>query len=471
MKKNGIFTEGLELAKSKKWIKYTEAITEGYKKSHNGKEPEANLLATTAVLLENTHKLINRMDETTRVVNLGNFVDYGLGIVTAVMPSLVANEVVSVQPLKARTGEIFFLNFKYGNTKGNISAGDYMNSALTGPSSDTTYSSQEVSGEEFGSGSVTESAVAVTGNLSYLPVAKGTVEISDGTHTYVDDGAGSLALKDSVFANFVSGTVDYATGLVTLNFSSLEEALTFVANYNFDFTNQDVGANIPSVDVELASTSITTVARKLRARWLFDAAFELQQTHGIDADAELSTALASEIRHEIDGEILNDLLNVAAAGGVTYTWSKTAPSGVSYIDHKDTLVDLFIQMSNAIFQDTKRAEGNFIVAGINVCSIVESLGHRFKPDSDATKAGPHCIGTLDGRWKVYKNPFYNSDQFVVGYKGTSYLEGGYVYAPYLPVYTTPTVMLDDFVNRKGVATRYGKKVINTKFYAKGQISA
>ena len=112
-----------------------------------------------------------------------------------------------------------------------------------------------------------------------------------------------------------------------------------------------------------------------------------------------------------------------------------------------------------------------MVAGINVASLIESIGDgRFVASADALKPGPHVIGTLDGRWKIIKNPYYEVDSFVVGYKGSSYLEGGYVYAPFLPLYTTPTVMLDDFVNRKGVRTIYGKKMLNSHFYAKGKIT-
>lgn len=459
---NRTLNEGLSLAKTK-WQPYIKAVSEGYRRQHNGRKIDTNILATTAIMLENTDKMIKQMDETTRVVNLGNFIDYGFGIITALMPSLVANEIVSVQPLKARTGEIFYLDFRYGSTKGGITKGGSMISPFTGANSDTTYSSENVSGETIATGD--GSSTTITGNLSYRPITPTTVSISNGTNTYTDNGNGALS-----GTGLTSGTVDYNSGAVSLVFASAPaSSITFIGDYSFSFSNQSVDATIPEVDIELGSMSITTVTRKLRARWLFDAAFELQQTHGVDADLELSTALTSEVRHEIDGEIMNDLLASASAGSVTFSWSKSTPLSIAYIDYKDTFVDLLIKMSNAIFQDTRRAEGNFVVGGVNVCSIIESIGGRFVPDTTGPKAGPHFIGTLDGRWKVYKNPYYGADDFIVGYKGESYLEGGYVYAPYLPLYTTPTIMLDDFVNRKGVATRYGKKMINSKFYAKGQM--
>lgn len=468
---NSLFNEGRILADTK-WKKYTKAITEGYKRTHGGKAPANNILSTTALMLENTDKMIRRMDETTKVVNIGNFVDYGFGIVTAVMPALVANEIVSVQPLKARTGEIFYLEYKRGTQKGALEKGSTFISPFTGTSDDTTYSSETVQGETLGELATTSDAASVETSLSYIPVKKGTVLIKDALVNYVDDGNGAIVLAaGSANADFTGGTINYETGAVVLNFAKVQQTANFIADYEFDFRSQGIDARIPEVDLQLSSTSITSTTRKLRARWLFDAAYELQNVHGVDAEQELSTALAAEIRHEIDGEIMNDILVQAAAGNIEFTWSKTTQPNVAFVDYKDTFVDLLIKMSNAIFYDTHRAEGNFVVAGINVSSLIESLGARFVPNKGGLKAGPHVIGTLDGRWTIVKNPFYPPDSFVVGYKGQSYLEGGYVYAPYIPLYTTPAVMLDDFVSRRGVMTSYGKKMLNPHFYARGVITA
>jgi hypothetical protein len=468
---NTLFNEGRILADTK-WKKYSRAITEGYKRTHQGKAPSSNILATTAMMLENTDKMIKRMDETTKVVNIGNFVDYGFGIVTAVMPALVANEIVSVQPLKARTGEIFYLEYKRGNQKGNLAKGSTFISPFTGTSDDTTYSSENVTGETVQDLEVSTDPVSAQASLSYIPVKPGTLTIQDATVSYVDDGNGNIVLAaGSTNADYTNGTVNYETGAVVMNFAKVDSAVQLIADYEFDFRSQGIDARIPEVDLQLSSTSITSTTRKLRARWLFDAAYELQNVHGVDAEQELSTALAAEVRHEIDGEIMNDILVQAAAGNVEFSWSKTTQPNVPFVDYKDTFVDLLIKMSNAIFYDTHRAEGNFIVAGINVSSLIESLGARFKPNKNGLKAGPHVIGELDGRWTVIKNPFYPQDSFVVGYKGQSYLEGGYVYAPYIPLYTTPAVMLDDFVSRRGVMTSYGKKMLNPHFYARGVITA
>lgn len=461
---NQTLKEGAALSQSKRWSPLIQAVTEGYKRSHNGKSPDSNILSTTAIMLENTRRQIARMDETTKAVNLGNFIDYGFGIITAVMPSLAANEIVSVQPLKARTGEIFYMDFKYGSTKAGATAGNSAISPFTGAAGNASYTSEDQTSEALGtiaSGSATGSF-----NLIYLPISPKSVSITDGTNTWTD-ATGTGALTGT---GLTSGTVNYTTGAVSLTLSANAATdLSIGATYKVVYGNQDVNAQIPELDMDLKSIQIVTTTRKLRARWLFDVAYELQQTHGVDADAELSAALAAEVRHEIDMEILNDIRTVASAGNTEYTWSKTAPAGVAYVDYKDTFVDKLIEMSNVIFSETRRGEGNFIIAGINVCSLIESLGGRFVPNSSGMKTGPYLSGVLDGRWKVIKNPYYGADQFVVGYKGESYLEAGYVYAPYLPLFATNTVMLDDFVARKGIVSIYGKKALNTRYYSKGKL--
>lgn len=368
--KNRTISEGMELARGR-WRNYIQPVTEGYKRANQGKSPDDVIISNTAILLENTRKMMSRLDESTKVANLGNFVDYGFGVISAIMPSLLANELVSVQALKARFGTVFHLTYKYGSNKGAIKKGDTMISPFSGAKADTSYSLDRVSSELLGNAAAT----SFIGTLSYTRVKPGSVEITGGAFTLVDDGAGLITTKSGT-SNLTAGTVNYDTGAVELTFSSAPSA-DLVAAYEFQFGNQEVGySNIPEVDIDLGETPISTVTRSLRARWMFDAAYELESVHGINAEEEISVAMASEIRHEIDGEILNDIWAQAAAGSATFTWSKTPGTGVSFMDHKDTFVDKVIEMSNAIFKDTLRAEGNFIVAGVNVCSLIESIDRK-----------------------------------------------------------------------------------------------
>ncbi|AMM44833.1 major capsid protein [Bacillus phage SP-15] len=194
----------------------------------------------------------------------------------------------------------------------------------------------------------------------------------------------------------------------------------------------------------------------------------MQRDYGVDINTALVSQIAAEIKHEIDGEIMNDLVVQAGATQAPLTFDTKAPTGVSLKDHYEGFYNKIIEASNAIFAATKRASATFIVVGTGTANVVESLSN-FKPAGTLNPVGPHLAGYLNGTIPVYKNPYYAADTFLVGYKGQGLFDAGYVYSPYQPVMTTSLVMLDDFVGRRGFATSYGKKMVNSKLYAKGQI--
>lgn len=456
-----VIMQGLNLAESARWRDYSVAIREGYKEKNGTSIPE-NILATTATLLENTYQYCNRMDETTRVVNLGSFVDYGFDVISATVPNLIAHDILSVQPMNAKHGAIFYLQYLYGNNKGAAVAGNAMNNPFTGQDGNFHFSDDKIFGESAGIGDGSTTTVSVT--LGYVPVRKNSVTVTAGTIIATDDGAGALS------GTGVSGTINYETGAISLTYTTAPAIDTAIlVDYRYDMDLTTVGFS--QVDLDLQSISLEAFPRKLRARWLLDAGFELQKMKGIDAESELVVAMSSEIKFEIDGELLQELYRLAAHTGFTWDCQLPAGSAISYIEYKRTIIDLFTEMSNKIFTSTKRVGANFIVAGVNVCSIIETL-----PEFDGielgstTINGPHYIGTLQNKWKIYKNPFYGENNFVMGYKGASYLDAGYVYAPYMPLYATPTQVLDDFIFRKGLATSYGQVMLNNKLYAKGNIT-
>lgn len=469
--------KGLELAESAQWRDYSASIREGYRRKNKKSIPN-DLLATTAQLLENTRQYAARMDETTREVNLGNFVDYGFDVISAVVPSLIAPEIMSVQAMQAKHGAIFYLQYLYGSNKGQISAGDVMNSPFTGAAPDYNYSNDVIDGEILGTGDA--SAVTFTTSMAYTPMRPATTEVYTvttlGVETKVAHGTGVVTNGvEAVAADNTSGVVvadssiNLGTGAVTIKFGTAPAAGTsIVVKYRYNMDQTEVAFS--QVDLDLKSVSIEAFPRKLRARWLLDAAYEMKQMKGIDAENELVVAMSSEIKHEIDGELLMKIYQ--QAGNTGYTWDAQNPkTNLSYQEYKRTIIDVLTTASNDIFTQTKRVGANWIVGGVNFCTIVETL-EEFVPETLGTKVinGPHLIGTLCGKWKIYKNPFYGDNNFVLGYKGDSYLDAGFVYAPYMPLYTTPTYVTDDFIFRKGLATSYGQIMLNNKLYAKGSIT-
>lgn len=425
-----------------------------------------------AVMLENTERYIANLDETTRAVAVGDFQKYAMPLVRAIYPELIANEIVSVQPMLGPVSLVFYMDMVYGSNKGSVRRGDTAFSSVARGANNPDYSSPTVDSEQIGTGAAA-GAVSVS-VLSYLPIVPGTVQFTDGTQVITDDGNGGLV-------GDVGGTgytINYESGAIT---GGASNTLTFaqdVANgvsvtctYQY---NTEANSNIPQMDLVLNHSPISARPRKLRTNWSLEAAFNLRSLHGLEAEVELTAAVAADIRFEVDREIINDLQRMAGAGSVYWNTDPgggSSPNYYSYTEHKLSIIDAFVTGSNLIHKATGRGRANWIICGEKVATVVETLpGFVANPGmpNGLTKGAYRC-GRLNGMWDIYKDPFYQDDYFVMGYKGASFLEAGYVYAPYIPLYTTPTVVLDDFVARKGLATQYGKKAINSLFYVTGQI--
>jgi len=429
--------------------------------------------AFMAIMLERTAQWLNlkKMDETTRVLQVGNFDKFAFPLVRAIYPNLIANEIVSVQPMAGPTSIIFYLDFVFGTSKGRTQAGSSIFDSVAGPANTKSYSSDDVPQEAVGAGTGVQTAFIFS--LSFVPVRPGTVSISTVVGgvvvTAVDNGSGTL-----VGTGIAAGsTVNYGNGSVVLNFTTAPDSgAAIAATYRYD---TEANENIAQIDLQLTSSPVNARSRKLRARWSLESAQNLNSLHGLDAEAELVGVLAEAIKFEIDREVIEDLYNIALAGSVN--WPKTVPAGISYTEHKLSFIDALIEGSNLIYRATRRGQANFLVVSTGVSNVVESQP-TFVPVPGALQTpgttGIIKIGTLNNRWTVYKDPFLgeglpNPDIFIIGYKGSSFLEAGYVYAPYIPLYTTPTIVLDDFIGRKGMATQYGKRAVNARFYANGAV--
>ncbi len=259
----------------------------------------------------------------------------------------------------------------------------------------------------------------------------------------------------------------------------------------------DFGTNpsppIPEIDIKIESLAITATTRKLRARWSPELAQDLNAYHSMDAEVELTSILSEQIALEIDREILGDL--VSQANGSVMYWSRAPGKFVNKLtgvaqqlasslsigpqftgtvrEWYETLVETVIDVANTIHRKTLRGSANFLVTSPDVCTILESsvlYKPKYSIDGEGQVGSPftigaEAIGTVSNRFTVYKDPYFARNKILVGYKGGSYLETGYVYAPYVPLIVTPTIFApEDFTPRKGVMTRYGKKMVRSDFY-------
>lgn len=330
---------------------------------------------------------------------------YFMDMLTAVVPNLIAPEIVSTQALESKAGMISYLRFTYGTDKGNVTAGQMFNNSLYTGRSNQYYTSREIVDE-----------VVVDGvNFEFVPILPGTVTVTipDGT-VYTDDGQGNL-INPSTSATV--GTINYASGA----FTCVTATDGSVANY--EYNNEQVpDLQVPEINMSLAQIPVYAKSRKLAAYWGFDAAYDLKQQYGTDILDVMSAQAAGEIQHEVDTEVVTKLLQGAAAGP-ELTWNKIPPTGVNVVDHYDSFWVRLTEGAKIIFQATQRVQPNFIVCGSNVSAIIECM-RNFDGTGGTDAVGPHFIGTLGGRYKVYVVPLIDPDVFLMGYKGTNFLETG-----------------------------------------------
>ena len=251
-------------------------------------------------------------------------------------------------------------------------------------------------------------------------------------------------------------------------------------SYLFNYQQLD----IPEIDLQLRSEPIVAKTRKLKAVWTPEMAQDLNAFHSVDAEAELTSMLSEYISMEIDLEILDMLIQNALTEDfwscrVGYEWDGvsnfTAPAtGVGQFYTRQTwyqtLGTKVQKVSNRIHQKTMRGGANFMVVSPDVATILESIP-GFAVDTDGDKMqfamGVSRVGNFANRFTVYKNPYMLENVILLGFRGTSFLETGAVYAPYVPLITTPLVYdPNNLTPRKGVMTRYAKKVVRPEFFGR-----
>ena len=243
--------------------------------------------------------------------------------------------------------------------------------------------------------------------------------------------------------------------------------------------------DLPEISIKVDSVAVTSVTRKLKASWTPELAQDLNAYHNLDAEVELTGILSEQIALEIDQEILADL--IAGAKASTLYWSRRPGLFVNRLTGKDatslaappdftgsvsewyeTLVETINDVSADIHRKTLRGGANFLVCGPEVANILEfTSGFRASVthDDESGSVGAQQVGSISKKWDLYVDPYFPRNVVLVGRKGSSFLESGYVYAPYVPLQTTPTIFhADDFTPRKAVMTRYGKKLVRPDMY-------
>ena len=506
-----------------------------------------------AVLLENQTKEFVRVTEATSMAagDVEGFAGVAFPIVRRVFGGLLANDIVSVQPMKLPTSLIFFMDFKVENARHGLAGtesvygGGVVGSQITGGVSDLTeegggfynlqsgYSSPTASLQaSIGSNPLASTQVSALSDaekklLRFDPdlLAETASYVAQYTFTKPSDfnednliaidvstftnAAGDPAIVrrlTSISGNTVTITVTDAsnasgvtaiTGTYPVKDGFGSNALGSVVGSElwglegagappagtFDDLARDV---IPEIEIKVDSVAITAVSKKLKAKWTPEVGQDLNAFHNADAESELLSVLSEHMSLEIDQEILNDLIQGATAG--TLYWSRSpglfvdrttgleigatsaAPDFTGTVSEwYETLLETINDVSARIHRKTLRGGANFIVCSPEVAAILEfTSGFRASVTVDqdgASTAGAEKVGSISKKFDVYVDPYFPRNVVLVGRKGSSFLESGYVYAPYVPLQATQTIYgPEDGVPRKIVMTRYGKKMVRPDMY-------
>ena len=284
-----------------------------------------------------------------------------------------------------------------------------------------------------------------------------------------------LSCPACIKCDSVDGYVcSYLPSASIVTVAGVQSESPFMASWR-QYFDLEFESEMGEVSFDLESVTVSVTERKLRAQWSPELAQDVSAFHNIDAEAELTALLSEEVAAEIDREILRDLRKGAAWDlRWDYNGWKRFQSGQAPYTQKDwnqTLITAINQISAQIHKSTLRGGANWIVVSSEVSAIFDDLEYfhvsNAAPDQDQYNMGIEKVGTLSGRYTIYRDPYFPANQILIGHKGTSLLDTGYVYAPYVPLQLTPTMYNPfNFTPIKGIMTRYAKKMVNNRFYGK-----
>jgi hypothetical protein len=536
-----------------------------------GDEQKSNM----AVLLENQAKSILKESTQIQGGSVEGFAAVAFPIVRRVFAGLIANDLVSVQPMSLPSGLIFFLDFKFSDAAGTGTGmsprlGQYEDDSIYGQgvvgsqiTGGVTLNSANLDKQPYGFSSAYSSPTGsiATGALTVSSVTVGLDGVTLADNPAGDETVGDLVAADARIGNLIDWDVDLLNEhsasylkITSVNFSSIgynQDQLSQIILPFSGATDGAVGtqvrrltrenpnsagsllffyvkstawatpgqqdhdsgsypkpdtfttsgladgavaanefglefeANIPEIDIKVDSIAITATTKKLKAKWTPELGQDLNAYHNIDAEVELTSILSEQIALEIDREILQDLVKGATAA--TLYWSRSpglfvnrqtgaeigantaAPDFTGTVSEwYETLIETINDVSAQIHRKTLRGGATHIVCSPEVANILEfTAGFRANVTADADKGdiGAVKVGSLNRKFDVIVDPYFPRNLVLVARIGSSFLESGYVYAPYVPLQTTPTIFgPEDFVPRKGVMTRYGKKMVRPDMY-------
>ena len=425
------------------------------------------------------------------------FPEHSIDMVSAIYASQIIDDIVSVQSIDSPIGVIRFLQYTYGNTRGNAKrAGVAIDQwgAMRGADAGIFAANERIDSEPANVEEATEGANAssakVHGFMMYLPVKvkeECPIDIHNETKNW------TLRAKPTKCDGWVVGSVD-SDGFFTkvtvtgdnkkapefsINPVSGQFCLELNDATDFALSKEDAvstsyyqdlsfaPSNTEALELRLRTEMVKAVPHKIRANFAFDASYALSKAHGINVEEALVNACTAEIRQERDNEVISLLMRQAKN---TSTWDRQVTSYISQHEHDMSFISEIFACASKINYETKRGFGNWVVVGRLGLNIIKSAGSDHFKATGATlpNNGAFVVGEIEGQIKVIYSPYIPEDAYLVGYKGSD-MDAGFVVADFLPITKTDLVMLDDFFGRQGLVSYYGVKMLCPAMYVRGKI--
>lgn len=384
-----------------------------------------------------------------------------LGMVTYVYQNLSAFEVVHVRGLNAPEGNIFYRKPVMDSTKGYLTPGTELAATNTN-SKYHPYVAADLVVDDPSLGEGDGTKKSFSGKLQYKPVIPGTLTVVAGTVVGSDDGAGNIK------GDGVSGTVNYATGEVSVSFSTAPASGTVVkATYRYDQEN----GGYAEIKFKYEKEKVKVISRKIGASWTSEFEEDVQAYFGISIESDMVSAMSQQAIFETEAKIHLELYALAQASGAKATWSVTPPDGVSDKDHMFMLKKAINQVDAAIAKQLGYIPvGNrFLICGTDALAHVGDLD-GFEGNANVQgNVGSAKVGTLNKKYSVYFNPTLPDNAIVVGVKPADPLLMGFGYFPY-KFEISPAVpevvngKIDPFTKKKALRSREAFKAVNSRLY-------
>jgi len=459
---NKIVTEGVKAFESHdKWFDRYPSLVRSLESSD---ARTVKIAATTATVMDNTQKMLenyySQYGEGVVVNALGPLAPRLIDVVRIFFPNMIANLVAEIQPLDRQSGEILTIKPRFTNSASGVLAGQEVFLNKT----DGFYASDQ-STELVGTGDGSTVTFAYT--TSYSPIRPGTVIVSVANIAQCsDDGAGNL-----VGAGISAGTVNYATGAISVTFSTApSSSAAITVEYRNDIEQSP--DNIRQMEIGLNLVPIQAKPHPLKVVYSVQSQLAASAQYNIDVQDTVSNLAAQFIRKERD-YVLSSRIQAAASSPTdgSLNFDASIPAGSNYTKNQH-YQDFAIKITHAeslIFQNNNRGNVSFILAGINACDIISRTA-AFVGEPATVPIGAYKLGTYDGRIDIIKDPSMPPNAYVFGFRGLQTGDAAMILAEWIPIYFTPVFQNSNLQNSQGLLSMYDLLVNNPGYYLAGTIS-